>query len=161
MGMYDRIIMAGDKDALLCHAGHEIRDFQTKDLESSLFNFIVFDGLLYREVKEDSTYSYSLADGSVIRTSEKQFTPYSANDPVYIYTTCDECDPVYLDETFSYHGLGEAFPWVEYRLSFEGGTLEATAVKLESRDDVRQRCNKALPDNDPLVARELAKRNRE
>jgi hypothetical protein len=166
MGTYDTIVLAGNRDALLCAHGHEIRELQTKDLGAEMNTYVVFDGSLYRTVGDGifgraiQKDTYRLEGELLIVTHEQQGTLATAAE-VTAYTSCDACLPVLVERTGgSWDAIDDVHPWVQYVLRFEGSRLmERRPDRLETRDDVRNKHPRAIPDDDRVAVRYFERRS--
>jgi hypothetical protein len=165
MGMFDRFELVGKNDAVLCAAGHEMRSLQTKDTDCDADTYLVFDGLLYKVEQLDVEYEYTLHYKGLASIQKRYAQPVSlgANASVVAYSACEECLPVLTEaETDSFWGgrLIEHQPWVEYEFLFDGGHLTAVKpLRLETRDELRQKFSGSLPDDDRVAKRHYEKRN--
>lgn len=160
--MFDSVVMAGPKDALLCAAGHELRNFQTKDLDCAMNTYYVFEGCVYEaardgwSLRQEPQYLPGLEGLAVISRGFAAPVGLSVSK-LDVYTSCEECLPVLFEGTphaFS-DQVHEQRPWVEYELEVDRGRVVSSApVKLESRDDVRKKGNwVSIPDDDRVAKR--------
>jgi hypothetical protein len=138
MGMYDTIRLHGDA-APRCPAGHRLADLQTKDLDSALDVYSVFEGRLYRPGRERAE-SVALDDrGRLILTETRVAEPASISLSLTAYGFCAECRPaLYLGEAAPLRDyVQERRPWCEWRFVFRDGRLERReTVRVESREAV-------------------------
>jgi hypothetical protein len=167
MGLSDTIFFATDH--LKCAHGHELREFQTKQLENDLSAYYVIGGQLYRQQDRARRHSvpapppaYHRDGRDRILLTEDRVCPASAGELV-IYAACHQCDPVLVEAADGPFGhLREVAPWVQHIVRFDGGRLvEIRPDRVESRDDVRRKHPDAIPDDDRLAARYFKRRSEE
>lgn len=167
MGTYDTIILAGTRDAVLCAHGHGIHELQTKDLGAEMNTYVVWDGTLYRTVRDsDGIFgraiekdSYRLEGDQLVVTRQQRATLAAAGE-VTAYTHCTACLPVLVERAGGlWDAIDDVLPWVQYVLRFEGSRLmERRPDRLETRDDVRSKHPGAIPDDDRVAVRYFERR---
>jgi hypothetical protein len=160
--MFDSFTMAGEKDALLCAAGHECTNFQTKCLECDMSTYYVYDGSLF--VVERNGWNDRWEEGcrphykGLEITTSRYALPKGHSGHVVLYTSCEQCLPVlseWAGESAWSDRVHEDKPWVEYEVEFETGrVVGATPIRLETREDIRaKQGTSAIPDEDRVAKR--------
>lgn len=141
MGMFDHVYPIGEKK-FTCREGHEIIEFQTKDLENALLKYYLFDGRLYEEVhKAKAELDPKSVDDRILRIAKQTSIDAIDKSPRYktvsIYTDCKECLPIL---TKSVWGSAEQHPNVEYELGFgKDGQVEKIENKSETREELQSK----------------------
>jgi hypothetical protein len=164
MGSHDVIKLVGASDALRCAHGHEVREFQTKDLGESLATYFVCDGRLYKldqnmDGPRHHSEDYRLEGDTLVVTRQEKATLVSAGE-VVVYSRCTACLPVLVETSNDWMGaISEHHPWVQFVLRFEGSRLmERRPDRVETRDDVRKKHPEAIPDDDRVARRHFERR---
>jgi hypothetical protein len=167
MGTYDTLTIVGPS-RLVCAAGHPLTTFQTKDFrEPSMDSYALRGTVLFLGERNEEGNTWVDAGDELISRREERFRRVTdVGGPIAIYTHCEVCAPVVFErDSLSWDHLDERRPWVEYELLFARGELiDLKPLRVESRADVRLDLEKSgvgvLPDDDRLVRRHLALRER-
>lgn len=163
MGMFDSVHFITGGHRVRCAAGHEQRDFQTKDFGCDLTDYRVagerpriFESCVgVAEIHDVS------GSGNLKVTTVREYAPMTHSGEVTIYTFCEECNPVvYEIERFGRAEIDSALPWVEYVLTVRDGVVTKIAPsRVESRTDLADSLvalgRRVLPDDDRVAAREI------
>jgi hypothetical protein len=101
------------------------------------------------------------ADTLIARSEETYFRAFDVDGMVSVYTTCDQCQPVFYENHIGWQGdISSMSPWVQWVLTVQSGVIvKKESDRSESRDDVRAKLLSMglppLPDEDRVVKREL------
>jgi hypothetical protein len=166
MGLFDTIHLSDL--GLKCGHGHVCKSFQTKSLDAQMDNFYVAQGKLLK--LEDRDKENEHIDIEKLELNRKfKLSPSNFTGSTRIYTTCDECDPICVED----HGessfsdrIQEHFPWVEYILTFKAGVLSENPeihqaqTRDEVKNDLTRRGSIVISDEDRIVRRIFSERSR-
>lgn len=173
MGSFDEFHFVGEAAKLVsCAADHvQSGPLQTKDLDSTNRHYYVFEGRAYMgpSMLDDAatstiTTTYSVEGENLVSTTREvlQFA-VSLDGAVTMYTTCDQCEPVFFEDHDSWQGdIGHKSPWCQWVAHFDYGKLvRVDRDRCETRDEVRAKLSatgvSVIPDDDRVVKRELEK----
>ena len=135
-------------DAPLCHAGHRILSFQTKDLECKLTTYLIYNGTLHQlealqpQGVDGVAYEYDYGqmrkegDGLIL-VRETRATPVDWGSnlrSLRIYNSCFNCKPILAVGQYGYDSIDEKRIWVEFDLVLRGNRVEGCKLSNGDRD---------------------------
>lgn len=179
MGMYDEFFLVGPVDeerAPRCAAGHLLRDLQTKDLDSTLAAYYLFDNVVYLDDRRSETRPLAThrfvapapGDGALPaclqRTSYTTYARAPRIGEIDVHTHCRTCLPIIIPANSRFHT--ELYPWCEFTFVFDddGRWLHTRNGVRETRDQLRRGAkgpnvaSEALADDHPDAVAIFAQR---
>lgn len=164
MGMFDSIDVILDKDGVSpfrCAAGHNVFEFQTKDLNDLMDSYKIIGSRLYGPTAKEGAWQsvFEMVGADLIERMNRVYPPSKFTGQLTVYTSCPECDPVvYENPGASWNGgVAERSVWCEYLATFKDGLLiEVAPEKLETRDEIRKATVGALSDDDRVAKKHIA-----
>lgn len=137
MGLFDDV---EDLDGTFkCPAGHIVTHLQTKDLECSMYHYILSFGKLYQCGQSNRTIDRSFLTDLTITYTDKPVFQSQCTEYLRVYGSCNECK-LYTKTTgvYNWPRFETNRAWQEWRLHIVNGhVVEVLPVRNETLDDVR------------------------
>lgn len=179
MGMFDDLRIVDDA-RFTCAAGHKLEKLQTKDLDCSMDQLVLYKSKLYRQERSEKEGEIVLLGKYHGRTSEdyepgelytrrdSRLAPLDITQAVQAYGYCDECDPVlFVQSRANMFGdmVGERQGWNEVQLNVIRGELVDVSFKerptrAQLMDQMRNEGLDVLADTERLAKLHLARKNK-
>lgn len=139
MGIFDDVETT-DEMSLTCAAGHQLNNWQTKDLHEGMLQYLLKNNKLWIHARKDGSWgpdpaSLCPANAESITWNQKEYLNTFFDGIVHIYNPCEQCEmvPDIVDRWTNKH-----YPWVEYQLRFSDGILDrCRIVEQETVDQVK------------------------
>ncbi len=161
VGMYDTILIL-DRGLVRCHAGHEVRELQTKDFDCLVTTYLVANGKLLcvtETVPSDEWRGgWRVEHGVAIHEERHATEPVTTRHTIRAYGRCRDCAPILVRSD------GSGFPLtlvqehsveVDFELVVRAGEplqiVRTSGSRDEQKEELLRRGLRVLGDDEQLA----------